>query len=464
MSSTGVRHSGVVCAKSLGLAVIALSAHTLGVASDCPSRPLTAQEGAARLKELDRAAQSEMQQHRYAEAVRDYHEASCIAPDSAPVFYSLGVAHAAAGDFLAARKSLNTADRLQPSNVLPLAMLVRVNFSLGDTEGLKAALREAAKRFPREGNLHATLAQFLAENKLVDLALAESLRAQHASGSSAGSVMQLAVLENTVGAYDDAIRNATAIQQQTQLPEAVRASAAGVAGLSYESTGQRDKAIAHLWEAIRIDPLQENSYLALAFLLEKALRYADAVKVLQEGRRKLPGSTALLLPLGSDLVRAEQYQAGIKVLRELLHLSPEESDAYLRIADAYRKTGRSAEEARILKDLAQQKPDYPMIHLLIARAMLNADPPDYPKVLDELSLAENKAPSDPEVSYLRGRACLAMNRNDEAVAALRQAIELAPMDPGPYYQLGRLYEKLGEKELAKETLARMQYLKSSPSR
>jgi Flp pilus assembly protein TadD len=59
---------------------------------------------------------------------------------------------------------------------------------------------------------------------------------------------------------------------------------------------------------------------------------------------------------------------------------------------------------------------------------------------------------------------MAMNRNDEAVAALRRAIELAPMDPSPYYQLGRLYEKLGKKELARELLARMQYLKSSPAK
>ena len=462
MSSTGARHSSAVCAKRLGLAVIAFSA--LGVAADCPPRPLTAEESAARLRELNRAAQSEMQQHRYAEAVRDYREASCIAPDSAPVFYSFGVAQAAAGDFLAARKALHTADRLQPANVLPLAMLVRVNFSLGDIEGLKAALREAARRFPRDGNLHATLAQFLVENKLADLALAESLRAQHASGASAGSVMQLAVLENTVGAYDDAIRNAAAVQQQAGLPEAVRASAAGVAGLSYESTGERDKAIAHLREAIRIDPLQENSYLALAFLFEKTQRYADAASVLQEGRRKLPRSTAMLLPLGSDLVHAEKYQPGIEVLREALRQSPEESDAYLRIADAYRKTGQSAEEVQILRALARQKPDYPMIHLLIARAMLNADPADYLKVLDELSLAESKAPSDPEVFYLRGRACLAMNRTDEAVAALLRAIELGPMDPSPYYQLGRLYEKLGKKELAKELLTRMQFLKGNPSR
>jgi len=35
------------------------------------------------------------------------------------------------------------------------------------------------------------------------------------------------------------------------------------------------------------------------------------------------------------------------------------------------------------------------------------------------------------------------------------------MDPGPYYQLGRLYQKMGKAELARETLARMQYLKNN---
>ncbi len=38
-----------------------------------------------------------------------------------------------------------------------------------------------------------------------------------------------------------------------------------------------------------------------------------------------------------------------------------------------------------------------MIHLLIARAMLNADPADYPAVLQELSLAEKSAPADADV-------------------------------------------------------------------
>jgi len=461
MSLTGVRRSSAVSARVLGLVAAALSACATGFGADCPPHSLTAAETVTRLKGLDTAAQSEMQQHQYAEAVRDYREASCLAPDSAPIFYGLGVAEAASGDFLAARKSLAVADRLQPSNVLPLAMLVRVNFSLGDTESLKATLREAARRFPQDGNLHAGLAQFLVQNKLFDLALAESLRAQRASGANAGSVMELAVLENTVGAYEDAIRNAAAVERQAGLPDGVRASAAGVAGLSYESTGRREEAIAHLRDAIHLDPLQENSYLALAFLFEKAQRYGDAVNILHEGRRKLPGSFALLLPLGSDLVRAEQYQAAIEVLRDLLRQSPDELEAYLRIADAYRKTGRPEQEAGILQDLAQRKPEYPMIHLLIARAMLNPDRADYAKVLDELSLAEKSAPSDADVLYLRGKVYAAMSRYEEAAAALEHAIELNPMDPSPYYQLALVYKKLGKAEQARQALGRMQVVKQN---
>jgi Flp pilus assembly protein TadD len=65
-------------------------------------------------------------------------------------------------------------------------------------------------------------------------------------------------------------------------------------------------------------------------------------------------------------------------------------------------------------------------------------------------------------SDLHGALAQFLLRNklfDLALAALRRAIELWPMDPGPYYHLARLYEKLGQKEMAKNTFARMRYLK-----
>jgi len=452
MSSIGVRRSLAACASLFVFAAYA---------DDCPPSVLTPAAAQRRLDELSKSAQAEMVEQRFAEAIRDFKEAACLDPRDPRIFYALGSSQAASGDFVSARKALANAHRLQPGNPLPLVMLVRVNASMGDVDSLKATLSEAASRFPSNSDLHATLSQFLLQNKLLDLALAEALRSQKAGGATAQSLMDLAVLENTVGAYDDAIRNATAIESQAALPVAVRASAAGIAGLSYESAGQPDAATSHLRAAIQLDPAQENSYLALAFLLENAHKYPEAVEVLEQGRAKLPQSIALLLPLGSNLILAEKYDAGINILEELLGRTPNEYEAYIKLADAFRKTGASIQEVKILRDLDTRKPDYPEIHVLLARATLNLDPVDYAKTLEELALAEKDSRLDAEIFYLRGRAYLATNRNDEAVAALRRAIELAPMDPGPYYQLARLYDKLGQKEMAKDTFARMQYLKNN---
>jgi tetratricopeptide (TPR) repeat protein len=430
---------------------------------ECAQPNLSPQERLSRFHDLDLRGQAAMQQKRFSDAVQLYRDATCLAPESPRGLYGLGVAQAASGDYLNARESLRKADHLQPTSPLPLVMEVRIDFSLNDIDALKADLREEAARFPRDGQLHALLARFLAEKKLIVLSLAESLRARQAGSPDADSKIQLAALENTAGAYEDALRNATAVVNQNEVPATVRASAAGVAGLSYESAGRRDEAIAQLQQAIQLDPSRANSYLALADLYEQTQKYGDAVNVLEQGRKSIPGSTAFLLPLGADLVRIEKYQQGIDILRELLRQDPNQEQAYLSIADASRKMGNSSQELEALRDLARHKPDYPMIHVLLARAMLNGNPVDYPKVLDELTLAEKSAPSDPDVFYLRGKVYIATNRNQEAMTALERSINLRPLEPGPYYQLARLYQKLGKPDLAKQTFARLKVLEAAPS-
>jgi protein O-GlcNAc transferase len=269
------------------------------------------------------------------------------------------------------------------------------------------------------------------------------------------------VLENGAGAFEDAIRNALAVEGQSGVADAVKASAAGVAGLSYESIGEREQAIKHLTLAIELAPTHENSYLALAYLYEKAQRFKEAVAVLERGRKLMPESLHFLLPLGSNLVWAEQYQPAVDVLNELLRMAPDTGDPYLRLAEAYRNTGRPELEIETLRKLAQVKPDYPMVHVLSARAMLNVDPVDYPAVLRTLAQAEKSTPNDADIFYLRGKAYVATGRSEEAVAAFQRAIELRPMDPSPYYQLGLVYSKLGQVELARQTLSRMAHVKQA---
>jgi tetratricopeptide (TPR) repeat protein len=454
MNSTGANRCIVACVS------LALLSGVLAAATDC-GEGLSAPQKISKFKELDAEAEQAVKAHHGPQAVRLYRQAVCLAPNSPRGYYGLGMAQAEAGDFAGARDSFRTADRLQPTTAMPLVMQVRVNFSLHDLDALKANLREIAERFPRDAQVHDSLARFLAERNLLLLALAESLRAEALGNRDPSSKVQLAVLENTVGAYDDAIRNALAVTQDETLAGNLRASAAGVAGLSYESLGEREQAIEHLRKAIQLDPSQENSYLALADLFEQSQRYPEAVDILQAARRSFPESPEVLLPLGADLIRAEHYQAGDDVLHELLRSSPQIPEAYISIADASHKLGNTAQEIDALHLLAQLKPDYPMIHVLTARAMLGAEPADYRNGLNELLLAEKETPGDPDVFYLRGKAYFSLGKYDDAITALRHAIELRPTDPGPYYQLAKAYQKLGKTELAKEQFDHLKYLESA---
>ena len=430
-------------------------------ATDCVPSHLGEKETLAKFQELDRAAQSAFDTGQYGSAARQYREAACLVPKSARAFYGLGLAEAAANNFVTARKALETAYALLPDNMMPLAMLVRVNVAMKDIDQVKIVLRTAAQHFPRDGELHSGLARFLAENQLLDLALAESLRFQQTGSGDTASAVALAVLENTVGAYGDAIRNATNIEKQAGASDSVKASAAGVAGLSYEGMGQREEAVRHLKLAIQLAPTQENSYLALVFLYEKGQKFNEAVEVLQQGRSQVPGSLSFLLPLGNNLIWGEPDQAGIDVLNQLIRESPDTAEAYVRLAEAYRNTGRPELETQMLRRLAHHHPDYPMVNVLIARAMMTMDPVDYPAVLAELARAEKSTPADADIFYIRGKVLVALNRYQEAVNALRRAIVLRPMDPSPYYQLGLTYRKLGQSDLARQMMDRMQHLKNS---
>src|SRR5438094_206020 len=330
-----------------------LVAATAIAGTDCTPSGLNPQETLAKFQELDRKAQSAFDGGRFVEAAQLYRQAACLVRTSARALYGLGGSEAAASNFPAARDAFEKAAALLPGTSPPRAMRVRVNTAMHDLTKVKETLRAAAGRFPRDAELHSGLARFLAENQLLDLALAESLRAEATGAIDNASAVALAVLENTVGAYHDAIGHAIAVENQTGLDGQVRASAAGVAGLSYASLGQKAEAERYLKMAIDLAPAQDNSYLALAYFYEKGQRFNDASAILKQGRERSSNPDNFTLPLGNNLVWGEQFQAGVEVLRELVAEKPGAAEAYIRLAEAYRKMGQPELETQTLGKLAR---------------------------------------------------------------------------------------------------------------
>jgi tetratricopeptide (TPR) repeat protein len=445
------------------LVCLALLALANGFASNCPSPELGPQEAQARFRELDRRAQAEFRHGELAKAAEDFRHGTCVAPESLRSYYELygiAVEAMAAGDFARAREVLTEADRLRPDYALPLAMLVKGSLISGDVVSVRESLRAAAQRFPLDGKLHAEFVKDLVHEKLLDLALAEALRFEQSGIKDAEATITLAVLENNSGAFGDSVRHALAIERQSELPDQERASGAAIAGLGYENLGQLTEAVEHLKLATQLAPAREDPYLALSRIYEKQQNPKAALEVMEQARKHIPDSPKLLFALGSNLVSAEQYPAARQVLAGLIQSFPDELNAYLKLAEAYRGMGESSQATGTLRMLALRKPEYPMLHVVIAQSMLAEASVDYGGVLEELAQAAKVSPADYDIYYLRGKVYVVMNKYQEAVTALRHATALRPAESGAYYQLGLAYRKSGQPALAKEQFDRVEYLKS----
>jgi tetratricopeptide (TPR) repeat protein len=450
--------------RTMKLLCLAILACARNLTAQCVPSDLSPQQTQEKFRKLDRKAQVEFRHAQFAQASEDFRQGACSAPDTMRPYYALygtSVDALAKGDFNRAREVLQEADRLRPDYPLPLAMLIKINLIAGDIDRLKNSLLDAAHRFPRDYKLHAEMAQDLLHEQKNDLALAEALRSAAGGTPNATATVNLAVLEHQAGASSDAARLSSSLEEQEALPRTLRASAAAVAGLSYESSGQLQVAVRHLKLAIQLDPKAEQPYLALARIYTTQENKPAAIDVLREARSQTGDSPSVLLALGSALVAAEQYQSAREVLARMVEEFPNQLEAYPKLAESERNLGEPTRATETLQRLAKRKPDHPMIHTAIAQSLMDEGIVDYPKVFRELDLSEKTTPEDYDVHYLRGKAYLATGEFERAVRSLQRAVELRPEEPRAYYKLGLAYRKLGNADLAKRQFERLEFLKGT---
>jgi tetratricopeptide (TPR) repeat protein len=327
---------------------------------------------------------------------------------------------AAAGDLEAATQQLGAAERLDPTN-------------------------------PAVAQLHAHLGGALLQQRKLEPALAQLLRARRAGWDDPSIRLMLATLENNLGAYSDAIRDASSLDGSGAATVAQRATAAAIAGLAYKNQKRNDEAIQRLKQAIELAP-GETAYLALAEIYESNDQTHEAAQLLEQAATALPGSQRIAVAFGRSLVNAGDNQHAMAVLSGITA----DPEAWRWLAQAESSLGEFHKATEALRELARRKPDYPMIDTMIAQSLLKWDPPEYEQALRAL----DRESRDPDVYYLRGKIYYSLNRYAEAIKPLERAIELGPMAPLSYYQLGQVLQKLGRETEAKEQFDKVRLLKS----
>jgi tetratricopeptide (TPR) repeat protein len=438
-----------------------------GLAVQCVTPP-DRETAHARFEELEKAAQEAFQKRDFARAAENLRRAICFDSTSARAYHELGLAEAAAGHFPDAEQALALAQSRAPSDFGILLTRAQVELSLKKPDAARPILAEARRYQPKDSpaaaqslaRIYSLLGRAYLEHRQPDLAIAALLRAAHTDTPESETLLFLATLENSEGAYADAIHNAELVMSADSTPEAQKGAAAGIAGLAYKNQRRNDNAIRLLRQAIQVAPTQ-TILLALAEIYETEGKPGDAAQVLRQARLVFPDSAKIALALGRNLANAGETAGALQYLSECTRRTPDDPECWRWQAEVQTSLGQMTEAAESLEQIVSRTPHYPMIYTMLAQALLKIVPPHYDAALRILEQGAKAAPSDPEIYYMRGKILAEVGRYGEAKTVLERAVQLGPTMATPYYQLGLVYRKLGLQSQADDQFERFKFFKGA---
>jgi tetratricopeptide (TPR) repeat protein/predicted Ser/Thr protein kinase len=255
------------------------------------------------------------------------------------------------------------------------------------------------------------------------------------------------LIDLALAAQDVKLAEETLDELQTLLPGDVRLLERRARILS--ARGQSREALAQLREAAELQPSAKllHNLAQMEFTqgeIAAARHHLDLL--LQRSPTDFDGLSLLatIEMMSGDLTRA------IDLYRRLVSRSPGRTELS-NLGLSYFLAGRSAEAADVFERLLRQEPKNPFYTLNLADAYLLAGRPrDAGAVYEQVLalLAADPSASNAQSLTVKAQALAHLGRRREAVAALQEALRLAPEDGLTAYEAALVYALLGEHESA----------------
>jgi Flp pilus assembly protein TadD len=214
-------------------------------------------------------------------------------------------------------------------------------------------------------------------------------------------------------------------------------------------------------KAEAVAPLDERSSFTLAMAYIKLHRAEGAQLELEKLATAQPRNPLYLYWLARLDYDSQKYAEAIGRLRRVTQLDPTMTRAYNLLGLCYDYLGRMDEaitsftSAVELNRAEPQPSPWPNLDMANSQIELN----QLPEAEKNLREAVGYDARLPKARYYLGLVLEKEGKYNEALQALKDAAALDPAYAEPHYLLGRIYQRLGQSELAKNEIQRFQDLK-----
>ena len=218
-------------------------------------------------------------------------------------------------------------------------------------------------------------------------------------------------------------------------------------------------------KAEAIAALDDHTRFSLAMAYLRLNRPDWARNELQRLSQSDPQNPLYLYWLAKLDYDARAYTPAISRLQRVIELDPNMMRAYNNLGLCYDSLGQFDEAIRsftraIELNRRQKQPSaWPPLNLAVSLISLNR----LDEALARLHEALRYNPEFPQAQYELGLVLEKQQKFGEAIAPLQRAAELDPSYAEPHYTLGKIYQRQGKREEAQEQIEKFKKLKKEPS-
>ena len=218
-------------------------------------------------------------------------------------------------------------------------------------------------------------------------------------------------------------------------------------GLQLGGDQKFNEALEAFRQSAKFDPQQAAAHGNIGATLIVLNRAAEAIAPFREAVKLAPGDGTFRTALCQALSLTKSHAEAVTQCAEGVRLNGAKIESHTALITASQIANRPADEILRLTETALGKfPDN--VNLLNAAAALYADNGDVSRAV---AIYEKLAQTNPKAVLYQVRLAdlyLRLERDAEALAAARKAIELEPKNASAYFFAGRIYFELGQHEEA----------------